>query len=702
MMPGPNSPPIPNRPSSASTRMIDHRFEVVTELGRGGMGVVYEVIDSLTGERRALKELNRPSNKAMGRFFDEARTQREMDHPNIVKVYRFADPDEGEPYLVTELMQGGSLEGLLKEAIKNKWAAKLQQRGEVAAKSQLPQRLVLDLVHQCAEGLTLVHAQNVAHRDLKPGNLLLSHKPHEILNGAAVQVKLSDFGIAARAPGDGGDHTEAGGFVGTLDHSPPEHLRHIDSYRLAATQNRPIEWDRPMEQVQKGDIFALGLIFYRLVTGERLWSPPSERVLESQALSLLEDGIKRFERQFDRSDQDAAQVLLRQMLSRKPEDRPNAQEVAATLGQLLRPDSVPDSPPTFEESREEQPLPPMLAPTGKHRPVQRPFSRPQRSSSRGIFRKQLVWGVAIFGLAVGLGFGLRSITGSMTSETVDEGVDKVEVREPAREAAGAGAASQSMPSSAPTQPGQSPASTGSAPPGTLPGDTAPGASGGAGGIAPSGAAPAASDSLQARPPSDAADPTLNIERGNETGEGASSGDRQESGRNDAAGASAARQGLASNKTPIGNPPTLLNSPQLPTDAAFEAQKGQLVLPVAGAKVLNRTKGDLLFVEQVSAKRAEIRRPTKAMLLKRWAPSRHPDGGETEACIDLQFSAHYWSRLCGATDSVGPGAILDQTKLLSHVDNFGRVTLRLMRATRLDGSGKPLDNEILPVYEWLKK
>lgn len=157
-------------PLTTSTR-VGH-YSIISGLGSGGMGEVYRARDSHLGRDVALKVLredvaDKPGRRA--RFETEARAVAALNHPNIVSIFDFGEID-GQPYAVSELIQGESLRVVLR-------------RGCV------PVRKLIDIAVQIADGLAAAHAAGISHRDLKPENVMLT---------AQGRIKILDFGLAQR------------------------------------------------------------------------------------------------------------------------------------------------------------------------------------------------------------------------------------------------------------------------------------------------------------------------------------------------------------------------------------------------------------------------------------------------------------------------------------------------------------------------
>jgi serine/threonine protein kinase len=206
-----------------TNRRIGH-YHVMEKLGEGGMAVIYKAVDTHSNDVVALKLL-RPflgdSTRALRRFEREVQALSRLSHPNIVQVLGFGE-HEGWPYLVMEYVPGGTLKQKIGQPIH--WQS--------AAQLLLP----------IARSLRYAHENGITHRDIKPTNILL---------GQMGEPKLSDFGIAKLIDGDEltSDLTGTGMGVGTPDYMAPEQFTGSADPRV--------------------DVYALGIVFYELVTGSK-------------------------------------------------------------------------------------------------------------------------------------------------------------------------------------------------------------------------------------------------------------------------------------------------------------------------------------------------------------------------------------------------------------------------------------------------
>src|SRR5208282_2533985 len=201
------------------------RYQIVGELGRGSMGVVYQGFDPIIGRTVAIKTML-PEGLSPQEFQEyKARFQREamaagiLAHPNIITVYDFGE-DNGVLFLAMEFLEGKSLEKIVQE------------------QTILPIETILPIYDQVCSALDHAHQNKIVHRDIKPANIMI------LQNGL---VKVTDFGIAKMM--DMG-MTQAGQILGTPNYMSPEQVkgRQIDG---------------------RSDIFSMGVILYELVTGEK-------------------------------------------------------------------------------------------------------------------------------------------------------------------------------------------------------------------------------------------------------------------------------------------------------------------------------------------------------------------------------------------------------------------------------------------------
>ncbi|MFO0879096.1 MAG: protein kinase [Gemmataceae bacterium] len=216
---------VPGESAIPGTPVHIGRFEVIREIGRGGMGVVYLARDTVLHRSVAVKVLHHLDGMLEGRFLGEAQALGQVQHPNVTQVYE-TGTHAGQPYLVMEYLPGN-----LKELVREK----LPAPDEAA-------RLVADI----ARGLQRVHEAGIIHRDVKPANVLL---------GRGGVPKISDFGLA-KALGRTDGPTRSGEALGTPSYMAPEQVRGKGPITVAA------------------DVYGLGAVLYELLTGRPPFGGP--------------------------------------------------------------------------------------------------------------------------------------------------------------------------------------------------------------------------------------------------------------------------------------------------------------------------------------------------------------------------------------------------------------------------------------------
>jgi serine/threonine protein kinase len=272
-------------------------YEILSLLGKGGMGEVYRARDPRLERDVAVKVL--PSSFAsdperLKRFEQEARAAGQLNHPNVLAIYDVGLSDQ-TPYIVSELLEGESL-------------------AQVLALGPIPARKAAEYVVEIATGLAAAHAKGIVHRDLKPENL-------HVLPGG--HVKILDFGIAKLTRDVGGAADEAaqtlrsltvtGSILGTASYMAPEQIR-----------------DQPTDQ--RTDIFALGAILYEMLTAEKAFrgETPADKmsaILNSEPPDLPATVVDALP---------GLQEVVRRCLGKRREDRiDSTRDLAFTLGLLL-------------------------------------------------------------------------------------------------------------------------------------------------------------------------------------------------------------------------------------------------------------------------------------------------------------------------------------------------------------------------------
>ena len=267
-------------PTLPVERTIAGRYRLERLLGRGGMGAVYEAFDEHLRRPVAVKILLPAlfgDAEALRRFEREARISARLQHPNIVAVHDFGGTETGGAFLVMELLHGVSLRTVL------------QRDGSLAP------AMASRWLRQIFAGVRAAHESRVIHRDLKPENLFIART-----DGGGEAVKVLDFGLAkaiGRPGADGASSvTVPGTLLGTVSYMPPE------------------QWNG-QEVDERSDVFALGVITFEAVSGEKPFrgSSPAQilHALLREEVRLPGEGpeVRRLE------------AVLRRCLARDPRER---------------------------------------------------------------------------------------------------------------------------------------------------------------------------------------------------------------------------------------------------------------------------------------------------------------------------------------------------------------------------------------------
>ncbi len=233
------------------------KYDVVEEIGHGGMATVYRARDRRLGREVAVKIIHphlRDSREVVSRFNTEARAVAKLRHPNIVEVFDVSEEGEHEQYLVAELLRGTTLRKLL------------QQHG--AMPPEVAAAFALDLLSAIAHA----NDSGVVHRDIKPENVLIEYRPTRdeavetpSVGGDRVIVKLTDFGIAKLLDAQG--VTSTGQVLGSPAHMAPEQIEGGDVDARA-------------------DVFGMGVLLYECMVGHL----PFEGNNPAQVLRRVLDG----------------------------------------------------------------------------------------------------------------------------------------------------------------------------------------------------------------------------------------------------------------------------------------------------------------------------------------------------------------------------------------------------------------------------
>ena len=248
-------------------------YDIVAELGRGGMGVVYKGHESSLNRYVAIKVLAESLAHDEGvkeRFLREARSMAALNDPHIIQIY-FIGEDEGQTYFVMEFVEGESLGTLLKR--ENKVAT------GPAAK----------IIYQTALGLATAHDKGVIHRDIKPGNLMVSSRG---------SIKIADFGIALSNQDLSKKLTSTGEFVGTPGYLSPE-----------VCLGQPVD--------QRSDIFSLGIVLFEMLAGRMPFTDESPLGLMLEVVRAEIPDVRQLNNEVD----EQIAWILSKMIAKEPIDR---------------------------------------------------------------------------------------------------------------------------------------------------------------------------------------------------------------------------------------------------------------------------------------------------------------------------------------------------------------------------------------------
>lgn len=291
----PPVPPLPETVPPAAAPLVGG-YRLGELIGRGSIGDVHVATEPITGQQVAMKLL-RPASDASSderslarqRFLAEAETARLLNHPDVVRVLAAGD-DHGRAWMAMELLGGCDLERYTRPA------------------RLLPEPVVLRLAERLARALAYAHSRGVVHRDVKPANVLV--------DWSSGRVTLTDFGIARAA---GAESTRTGIVLGTPVYMAPE--------QLAGGQADV-----------RGDLYALGVLLFQLLTGRLPHESHSLGDLLRQVANEPAPDLRQV-----RPDLPAVLAdLVAQLLDKSPARRPrDAQAVADALAQVAAALPVP-------------------------------------------------------------------------------------------------------------------------------------------------------------------------------------------------------------------------------------------------------------------------------------------------------------------------------------------------------------------------
>jgi serine/threonine-protein kinase len=262
-------------------------YTIVSELGRGGMGVVYKAHEQSLNRYVAIKVLGEhlsEDDSYVERFVREAQSAAKLNHPNLVQIYAINEED-GKHYFVMEYVTGTSLQQIM--------------RAEGTMEARRAARIIL----QTAAGLREAHNAGVVHRDIKPGNIMITE---------AGLVKIADFGLALMA-GAGARLTATGMFMGTPGYLSPEQCldNNID---------------------HRTDIYSLGVTFFEMLTGSQPFTADSPLALLRQIIEVEPPDARELNPELD---DEVRRILMRMMVKDRDQRYASCEELIADLQAYL-------------------------------------------------------------------------------------------------------------------------------------------------------------------------------------------------------------------------------------------------------------------------------------------------------------------------------------------------------------------------------
>ncbi len=251
--------------------LIDNRYRIVSLLGEGGMGTVYEAVDIITKRNVALKFLKASvaqDKVNLARFEIEAKATATLNHPNIVRVVSVGKY-ENLPYMVNELVVGNTLEE------------------ELASRGRYTFLEALDIIEQLCNAVALAHQNGVIHRDIKPSNIYITKEG---------LVKLGDFGIARYS--DSKRVTSNTSIVGSAHYLAPEVCKGAES-------------------TPRSDIYALGINLFELITGHVPFDGESNVAI---AVKQIKEKFPS-PRKYNKNTPKALELIIKKCCKKNPRDR---------------------------------------------------------------------------------------------------------------------------------------------------------------------------------------------------------------------------------------------------------------------------------------------------------------------------------------------------------------------------------------------
>ncbi len=263
-------------------QIIKERYEIIKLLGEGGMSYVYKAIDKQLQREVAIKTL-KPTyveqEKFVERFKREAQTAANLNHPNIVQIFDWGIGEE--PFFVMEYIEGNTLTDI------------------IANKRTISMSDILFIGAQVSSGLQAAHTKGLVHRDIKPGNIMITPEG---------KVKVTDFGIVS-LQNEESDITKTGSILGTASYISPEQA-----------QGKPVS--------KESDLYSLGTVLYELITGRPPFIGDTPIATATKHITDKPEKLSSYRSDVSKGIENAIQKLLHKY----PKDRyKNAEDLRAVL-----------------------------------------------------------------------------------------------------------------------------------------------------------------------------------------------------------------------------------------------------------------------------------------------------------------------------------------------------------------------------------
>ena len=263
-------------------QIIKERYEITQLLGEGGMSYVYKAIDKQLQRTVAIKTL-KPNyveqEKFVERFKREAQTAANLNHPNIVQIFDWGIGDE--PFFVMEYIEGNTLTSI------------------IANKRTISMNDILFIGAQVSSGLQAAHSKGLVHRDIKPGNIMITPEG---------KVKVTDFGIVS-LQNEESDITKTGSILGTASYISPEQA-----------QGKPVS--------KESDLYSLGTVLYELITGRPPFEGDTPIATATKHITEKPEKLSAYRANIPKGIENAVLKLLHKY----PKDRfKNAEDLRAVL-----------------------------------------------------------------------------------------------------------------------------------------------------------------------------------------------------------------------------------------------------------------------------------------------------------------------------------------------------------------------------------